>query len=472
MKQSTVTGFSRARLGLVCFFAIGILFLVSSSKPWAAGKLMPGIDAIKSTDADSKNNLPIKSSATATANFTLNQSIYPGNTSFTSLSPIPTTTTSPISSWSIGVPLLYVITIGNSNLAQNNLVNITLRDSLSPSTFDPNFVILKVSCDAFGVAVCPFSTNVPPSGTTLPLIVPNIQIKVGTEVVVRIEGYYKTQGSFQNTFSVFETGKQATTEEPGPAKKKASSCGTFVNDQTNFSHVTNLDVTKARDTLTVTGCPPSAESCPVKTNEISCKADGTSGYLYSFTVTNNTGRVVTDVLLTPPPNSGITIDPQQPPLPTGGIAIGASLTLQVTISGGKPEQAACFDVTLMTKDGECCTTRVCPVLPECCAVAKEESIECNKDGTFTYTMSIVNTGVDTIEHIYLYPADVTMTPNYFHVSLKPGNTFTTKVTIKGAKPGDKLCFDISLHTANMEKCCQGQQCIVLPACPVSGSRRP
>jgi len=253
--------------------------------------------------------------------------------------------------------------------------------------------------------------------------------------------------------------------------KATGECGVYRNNKDNFSNVSNLDVANAQAAVTVTGCPPANESCGVKANEISCKADGSGGYLYSFTVTNNTGLLVTDILLTPPANSNFTLSQQQFPLLPAGLASGASLTLQVTINGGKPLQEACFVVTLMTKDGECCSTRVCPVLPECCAVAKEESIECNKDGTYTYTLSIVNTGANTIEHIYLYPpTGVTMTPNYFPVSLKPGDTFTTKVTIKGAKPGDKLCFDISLHTANMEKCCQGQQCIVLPECPLPGLR--
>ncbi|HYJ89423.1 MAG TPA: hypothetical protein VEW46_25400 [Pyrinomonadaceae bacterium] len=241
-------------------------------------------------------------------------------------------------------------------------------------------------------------------------------------------------------------------------------CGVYKNNKENFSNVTNLDVSGVNEQLEVIGC---TESCPVKANEISCKADGTGGYLYTFTVTNNTGLVVTDVLLTPAPASGITLNPKQPQLPPGGMAIGASLTFQVTITGGQPHEQACFYVTLMTTDGECCTTRVCPVLPDCCGIVKDESIECNSDGTYTYSLSVVNTGANTIEHVYLYPpAGVTMTPNYFPVSLKPGDTFTTKVTIKGAKPGDKLCFGISLHSADMESCCKGEHCIVLPACPL------
>lgn len=205
-------------------------------------------------------------------------------------------------------------------------------------------------------------------------------------------------------------------------------------------------------------------SCPVKTDEIACKTDGTGGYSYTFTVTNNTGHVVTDVLLTPKTNSGITINPQQQPLPPGGIAIGATFTGHATISGGKGSDKACFTVTLMTKDGECCTTEVCLVLPDCCGIAKDETIECNGDGTYTYVFTIVNTGPNTIEHIYLNPqAGSTMSQTYFSVSLKPGDTFTGKVTIKGAKPG-RYCFGISLHTAGMKDCCSGEHCLILPEC--------
>lgn len=250
---------------------------------------------------------------------------------------------------------------------------------------------------------------------------------------------------------------------------KASSCGEFVNDRTNFSQVTNLDVTGAQATLTVTDCPTT--SCEVVSKEISCRTDDAGGYLYTFTVTNNSGYLGTDILLTPPANGNFTFSQQQFPLLPGGLADGASITLSVNINGGTPKQEACFYVTLLTADGECCTTRVCPVLPECCGFVRDENIECNKDGSYSYTLSVVNTGVNTLEHVYLYPpAGVTMTPNYFAVSLQPKGTFTTTVTIKGAKPGDKLCFDISLHTQDMKNCCKGQKCIFLPECPASIKR--
>jgi uncharacterized repeat protein (TIGR01451 family) len=358
------------------------------------------------------------------------------------------------------------------NAAQVQVLTPTLAKSFQPNSVAVNgsavltFTITNQTSDPAQTGIS--FTDLLPTGVTVtsaPAAACGGTVTVSNANAITVSNAILTQFQHQCQFSV---------------NVSASSCGTLLNDRTNFSQVTNLDVTNAQSALTVTGCkgdesptPTPTPTCGVKTDEISCKSDGTGGYLYTFTVTNNTGHVVTDVLLTPAPNSGITINPRQPSLPPGGIAVGASLTLSASINGGKPEQPACFDVTLMTKDGDCCTTRVCPVLPECCAVAKEESIECNRDGTFTYTLSIVNTGLKTIEHIYLYPpAGVTMTPNYFSVSLKPGDTFTTKVLIKGARPGDKLCFGISLHTANMENCCQGQQCIVLPACPVPGVRSP
>ena len=71
----------------------------------------------------------------------------------------------------------------------------------------------------------------------------------------------------------------------------------------------------------------------------------------------------------------------------------------------------------MTQDGPCCTVEVCPVLPDCCAVATNVSVKCSSNGSYSYVLSIVNTSQNTIQHIYLYPpAGVTMTPNYFAVA--------------------------------------------------------
>lgn len=60
-----------------------------------------------------------------------------------------------------------------------------------------------------------------------------------------------------------------------------------------------------------------------------------------------------------------------------------------------------------------------------------------------------------------------MTPNYFAVSLGAGGTFQTPpITITGARPG-RLCFRITLHTADMKECCDVEQCVTLPECGIA-----
>jgi hypothetical protein len=196
--------------------------------------------------------------------------------------------------------------------------------------------------------------------------------------------------------------------------------------------------------------------------EAVCNVDGSGGYTYTFTVTNNSGKDVTEILLTPPFGSALTLSRQVFSLPTT-LHQGQSTTITVGIGNVNPATRACFFVTLMTKDGPCCTVEVCPVLPECCATATG-TFQCSREG-YTGTFSIVNTSQNEIRNIYLYPPPgVTLGQTYFAVSLGPGQTFTTPpMLIKGAKPG-KLCFRVSMHTADMKDCCVVEMCVTLPQC--------
>lgn len=207
------------------------------------------------------------------------------------------------------------------------------------------------------------------------------------------------------------------------------------------------------------------ECATVVAGEAVCKTDGSGGYTYTFTVTNNSGHDVNQILLTPVDGS-LTLKDQ-----TLNITLqnGQSTTITVDIGNVKPDARHCFYVTLMTKDGPCCTIRVCPELPDCCAVAKG-SFECDPRGEYRGTFTIVNTSPNVIKNIYLYPpAGVTMSQTYFAVTLAPGQSFTTPViTIKGAKPG-RFCFRISMHTADMKDCCSIDVCIVLPECHIGSA---
>ncbi|MEO8379578.1 MAG: hypothetical protein ABI779_07920 [Acidobacteriota bacterium] len=202
--------------------------------------------------------------------------------------------------------------------------------------------------------------------------------------------------------------------------------------------------------------------CSASAGEIVCNKNG--GYLYTFTVTNNTGSDVTSVLATPPLNGGYAITPQIPLIPGGVIHHGSSATLQVTITGGQPGQKICFPVTLMT-GGRCCTIEVCVTLPNCCAAFNQIKLECNKDGSYSFTFTITNKTANDVQHIYFHaPAGTTITPSYFPVNLNPNATSQPlTVLITGAKPG-RFCFGVSLHTEGMKTCCIFEQCIDLPEC--------
>lgn len=205
------------------------------------------------------------------------------------------------------------------------------------------------------------------------------------------------------------------------------------------------------------------ECATVTAREAVCKMDGSGGYTYTFSVTNNSGKDVTQILLTPPPGSGLVLSDQTFPLTTP-LPNGQSTTITVDIGNVKPGTPPCFFVTLMSKDGPCCTIKVCPVLPDCCATATGK-FACDPKGSYTGSVTIVNTSANTIKNIYLYPpAGVTMSQTYFAVTLAPGQSFTTPlITIKGAKPG-RLCFRVSMHTEDMKECCTVDVCIVLPEC--------
>ncbi|MGZ5435341.1 MAG: hypothetical protein ACXWID_05375 [Pyrinomonadaceae bacterium] len=204
------------------------------------------------------------------------------------------------------------------------------------------------------------------------------------------------------------------------------------------------------------------DKCAVKSQDISCKLDSAGGYSYTFTVTNNTGNTVTNVLVTPPIGSTFTITPQMIPVSLGPGQ--TSLPLTVSLSGAPPGQKICFTVTLMAKDGtSCCTVEVCPMIPSCCG---QVSLSCVTGSPGNYNLTITNLTSNTIPHVYLYPpAGVTITPGYFPVTIGPGGSTTQTVTISGIGPGKKLCFRVSLHTKDMQECCSFEICLKVPECP-------
>jgi uncharacterized repeat protein (TIGR01451 family) len=115
---------------------------------------------------------------------------------------------------------------------------------------------------------------------------------------------------------------------------KASSCGALLNDRSNFSKVTNLDVTNAQATLTVTGCPqvkPPTLEKEYKPAKIAVNGTTT----LTFTVTNGPGD---------PKQTGIAFSDTLPPgLQIVGAAsnsCGGTVTVSpdhqtITLNGGQ-----------------------------------------------------------------------------------------------------------------------------------------
>jgi SdrD B-like domain len=215
-------------------------------------------------------------------------------------------------------------------------------------------------------------------------------------------------------------------------------------------------------------CKKSEQACAhVTDKEILCQTQG--GFSYTFDITNNSGNDVQQILITPPSGSTLTLSPQVFNLSTP-LQNGQSTTITVNLGNVKPGDKSCFFVTLMSKDGACCTIEVCPVLPGGCATVTNVDVDCHPDGSYTYVASITNNTASTIQNIYFHPQSGAMTPNYLAVNLAPGATFQTPpIKITGAKPGE-FCFDISLHTADMKTCSTTHVCIDLKCDDQAGTK--
>lgn len=211
-------------------------------------------------------------------------------------------------------------------------------------------------------------------------------------------------------------------------------------------------------------CKKTLRACAqVNTVEITCGRGTAGSYTFAFSVTNNSGKDVHQILLTPPVGSTFTLSQQVFNLSTP-LQNGQSTTLTVNIGNVKPGERVCFLATLMSRDGPCCTVEVCPVLPVCCGRITDE-VAASPLGGFDYTFTVFNQSTNPIENIYLTPpVGVTMTPSYIAATpaIAPGTSRTFTVKITGATPGTRVCFNISLHSPGMKECCSFEHCVRLP----------
>ena len=116
-------------------------------------------------------------------------------------------------------------------------------------------------------------------------------------------------------------------------------------------------------TPTPTATPTATPGCAAITDkEIRCLPDG--GYTYTFNVTNNSGAVMSQVLLTPVTEGAVTLAPQLTNL-ASPLSSGQSTTITTNIGHVRPGEKVCFFLSLLSDKAPCCVVRVCPTLPQC-----------------------------------------------------------------------------------------------------------
>lgn len=114
---------------------------------------------------------------------------------------------------------------------------------------------------------------------------------------------------------------------------------------------------------TVTPTPTAIPGCAnVSDKEIKCLPNG--GYGYAFTVTNNSGKPMSQILLTPAQGGTFTLTPGLTNL-SSPLANGQSTTVTVNIGNAKAGDKVCLLASLMSDEAACCIVQVCPTLPRC-----------------------------------------------------------------------------------------------------------
>jgi uncharacterized repeat protein (TIGR01451 family) len=124
-------------------------------------------------------------------------------------------------------------------------------------------------------------------------------------------------------------------------------------------------------TPTPTPTPTATPGCAQITGDARCLPNG--GYSYTITITNNSGKPMSQILLTPVQGSTFTLTPQLTNLTTP-LQNGQSTTVTTNIGNVKAGDKVCFFVSLMSDKAPCCIIQVCPTLPQCGGVSPTPTV--------------------------------------------------------------------------------------------------
>ena len=111
--------------------------------------------------------------------------------------------------------------------------------------------------------------------------------------------------------------------------------------------------------------------CAQAKGDMRCLPNG--DYSYTFTITNNSGHAISQLLLTPIQGSTFTMAPQLATF-NPSLQNGQSTTLTTTISGVKAGDKVCFYVSLLADKEACCNRQVCLTMPPCGGVSPPPTV--------------------------------------------------------------------------------------------------
>jgi hypothetical protein len=122
------------------------------------------------------------------------------------------------------------------------------------------------------------------------------------------------------------------------------------------------------------------------------------------------------------------------------------------------------------------TPTATPTATPGCASVTDKEVRCLPDGSYSYTFNVTNNSGAPMAQVLLTPVTdgaFTLTPQLSNQGspLASGKSTTITTNIGHVKPGEKVCFFLSLLSDNAP-CCIVQVCPTLPQCRESPSPNP
>jgi hypothetical protein len=206
-----------------------------------------------------------------------------------------------------------------------------------------------------------------------------------------------------------------------------------------------------------------------------CTTDGSSDYIYSFQVTNNSTTDVFDLLFVDLP-TGVTVTSNSVSFasePGGFLAPGAKSMVKTVRIHGAHAGSLNFRFLLLDKTGSvCCTVWHALELSACdCAQVLSDQI-CQASinpPVFDYTFTIQDLRTAPPVSYALLTAttpglDVTQGGAPIVPPLVFGQTATQTVELSGpaATSGSTVCFMLGVHDASLLQCCSINRCVTVP----------